>query len=190
MKQLNEYINESLSLNKWKNIVNKVLHPFSKTYELPYIFIENGNCFAPHNSVNYSISEINDPLIKCQKYIAKNYWRMITKKSIKKEDDINKGIVYEFGESDDNKALEIFKDLVDKLSTDFKPLYDLNKDNIKMLRIRHDNYSSPDNAYVNEFTFEFELRDKHGEFMNYLYPGIMLVTHSNIKAFKSGKEEI
>ena len=187
MKNLQEYINESISLNKWKNIVNKVLHPFSKTYELPYIFIENGNCFAPHNSIDYSIPEINDPLIKCQKYIDKNYGHMITKKSRKTVDDIDKGIIYEFGESDDNKVLEIFKDLVDKLSIDFKPLYDLNKDNVKMLRIRHNNYSSPDNGYVNEFTYEFELRDENGEFMNYLYPGIMLVTHNNIEAFKTSE---
>ena len=183
MKNLKNYIIESKITNKLRNLMNKVLHPFSQTYNLPYIAIVNGNCYAPYTgTVNYEVGEVNDVLVKCNDFLNKNYGHIITKKYRKITDDIDEGIVYELENTENVEVEKIFKDLTNELSKQFEYLYKSKKYN--NLKVKLDNYMSPDGAYVNSYTFEIELLDENGEFLDYIYPGAILVTHDQIKVFK------
>jgi len=183
MKDIKEFIFES----KFKNILNKILHPFTQTYDLPYIAFNNGNCYAPNESKIYDEEKINDILKTCIDEIKNKYNDQITKISDKYEktdnnESFNTGVIVELGNCNETEAAEIFKKVIQKFDLECKPIFDSGE--YGDLKLSKTQFTSIDNACVNSYAFQLTLKDKNDKFKNYLYPGISLVTDKEIEVFK------
>lgn len=183
MKTLKDTINEALisekTKNKIKNLITKILNPFSKTYNLPYICIHNGNCFAPGYSIKENNNDINNLIDKCIKFLKDNYKDKITKEEEEEfipgeNSDIIDGFIFELANCEDNEAAEIYTKLSDYFMKEAKSLSGYGNK-----QLYHDNFKK--DAYIDNYSVELEIKDDNNEFKHYIYPSIELITHNSIK---------
>jgi len=184
MKTLKDTINEALISekikNKIKNITNKILHPFSKTYDLPYIAIHNGRCYAPGASVTYIDENIDKLINDIEKYLTNKYKDQITKQKQERfnihdnksnTSDID---IYEFANCEQEEISNIYTDISDKFIEYTKKL----DNSYGKKQIYHENWKK--DAYIDQISVELEIGDKTDNKTFYTYPSIYLVTHESI----------
>ena len=184
MKDLNNYINEALISekikNKLKNITNKILHPFSQTYDLPYIAIHNGRCYAPGTSVTYTDENIDKLINDIEKYLTNKYQDQITNQKQEKfnihDDKTNMSDIdiYEFADCELEEIANIYTDISDKFIEFAKKL----DNSYGKKPIYHENWKK--DAYIDNISVELEIGEKTDNKTFYIYPSVELVTYKSI----------
>lgn len=179
MIDLKDFINESLSANKIKNnllnFFNKVIKPFSKTFDLPYIAFGNGNIKINRRDFTIEHNEdINNLLFNCIKYLEFNYGDKITnkKQTSAVKNELIDSQIFEITDCDDREALAIYNDICNKFESEVNKLDDIYGDKkIIVTELQKG---------VKSCSVELTLTDEHGEFKTYISPSVILATHDSV----------